>query len=369
MGANFSSTQFEAVYDLPHSERLTQMIADARLLQSYLVRTASSQNEDFLAELTDVLYTLEHLLSQATPNGALKETEKRFLVLYDKLASLAAPVSAQSIRHTIEAKKARFFGPTTLAATTALLVFVLMVLSQGYWVVGKRFRDQIQRHEIKRVELEIKKYSADDSHWLVEQRKSRLAANNCEETDDFEEAARPGQTSSERASLERRKLEKAKKCTLKTSLDEEQLRLQLVQKPLQRDLQEVLDLTAPAMTVAADWYTISATPTSEDWEKTFMESIDKIRHEATSKKNEISVRAATANPIAARFLTLETRRIDLDTGMQVQAALKAVEQRKARVLIHRIDVLLDIFQSYIIPSLLGLLGALVFVLRDTSLRL
>lgn len=354
-----SSTQFELVYDLPHFERLECMIADARLLLSYVVGTATPHDEALVNELTDVTYTLESLLSQGVPGEATKEVEKRFLVLYDKLAAISAPVSASSIRHTIRANKTRFFGPTVVASIVALVVFSFVVFAQGYWVVGKRFRDQIQRHDTKKQELLIRNFSMDDGLWHIEQRKRLLDAGDCSEVDD-----QSRQTS---GASNRMVLEKTRKCTLDASLEDERLRLLLNQKPVRRELQEVIDQTAPVMAVVTDWYTLSSWSTfGTRWDIQFNDDITNTRAKAETQKAQItSINATSTSPFFRLNNESRIRRIDAETETRTQA----IEQRRARVLIHRMDINLDIVQSYLTPSLLGLLGALMFVLRDTAFRI
>lgn len=364
MSAAASPTSPEAAYDLPHSERLDRMIADARLLLSYAVRSTVKLEDGFIADLSDVLYQLEQLLKDGPPS-ATRQAEQRFLVLYDRLSATAAPVTAQSIRHSVLAKERWLLGPTVVPAILALVVFAIVVLAQSYWVVGKRFRDQIQRQDQKKYELIAKNFAIEDELWHVDQRKVQPPLD-CGEP---EEPVKPSPTQS------RAILEKAKKCTLETSLDVERMRLQLTQRPVKRDLQDVIDQIAPVMTVVAGWYTLSAWTGGAAWDVPFTAEIEKATQMADARKKAfkeslprgtgtMAPSSGTLSFAIRRLIESTEKRIEIESDNKVQAA----EQRRSRVLIHRTDILLDIVQNYVVPSLLGLLGALIFLLRDTSLR-
>ena len=363
MPATPSQDSLEAVYDLPHDERLGRLIADARLLLSYVVRGAGKLDTGLVEEITDVCHAMEHLLAHRDGTDALRQMEKCFLVLYGQLSSIAAPVTAQSIRHTMAASRRRFLGSTTIASVVALLVFALVVIAQGYWVVGKRFKDQLQRLESRKQEQVVKNLAAEDGLWHVDQRKQLLNMGfmDCQDSD---ESASPPPRTDRAAAL------RARKCAQDATLDEERVRLLLSQRPTLRELKDVADQTTPIMTVMSDWYTLGSRFVSDEtWLAAFRTEEDRIKKEIDARRAELTARQGTPTAALTPLTRLRNesamRRLDAEQESRIQA----IEQRKSRVLIHRVDINLDIVQNYLVPSLLGLLGALVFVLRDTSMRL
>ena len=297
MPAHPMQDSLEAVYDLPHDERLGRLVADARLLLSYVVRGAGKLDTKLVEEITDVCHALEHLLTHRDGTDALGQMEKRFMVLYGQLTTLAAPVTAQSIRHTVAAGRHRYLGPTTIASIVALMVFALVVIAQGYWVVGKRFKDQLQRLDHRKQEQVVKNLAAEDGLWHVDQRKQLLNIGfvDCQESEEPTPVAR----------MDRAATQRARKCAQDATLDEERVRLLLAQRPALRELNDVADQTTPIMTVMSDWYTLGSRFVSDEtWLATFKAEEERIKKEIGARRAELTARQGTSTAALSPLVRL-----------------------------------------------------------------
>lgn len=392
-----SPSPIDPVHGPPHEERLRHMIEDAQLLRSFAVRSGKGLPDNFHSNFAAAVGVLNDRLEGGAPAAApaadpLPERESAFLKLCDELAVAMAPVSAQSIRYTLRANAQRVFWPTVLATIWAVVVFLIIVNLQGYWAVGKRFVDLVNKQSAEREALFVRSGVIDDNVARLNRRsEAPPSVEECKEAGSRK--PKPAEATESR--------ELAKRCAQaeqnREQIDDELNRLRLEQRPpIDREINKLADLSAPVITVLNDLYALQRPlsrivffwrASTTDWDARFHEekkeiekeranrtaAIEKARSDAVSNAVDAQRAAQQASPFPrwfaerqkVMFANQELKSIE----ERAKAKIAVIEERRSRGLIHRIVIALDILQSYVIPALMGLLGALVFVLRDLGTRL
>ena len=216
------------------------LLADARLLRTYAVERGKLPDDGFHGEFVQTCNQLAEYATgpQAPDPATLAALEKKFLVLYNKLAAAVAPVTAESIRRSQAARERRFFWPTVLTVSASILVFFAVVVLQGYWVMGKRLRDLIQRQDMARQELVIKTFTMEDT---IAQLQDRLDAG----TDCDEPPVGPQVTRKQEAP----NVDQIRKCAVRDALKEERFKTVYAKRPVVRETNSLQAQVEPAIAV------------------------------------------------------------------------------------------------------------------------
>ncbi len=297
--------------------RLRRLLADARVLQDFAISSGRAMPKaGFHTNLSQANHNLGVLLdggatASKVDEQALAIAETAFREHYDQLTTLMAPVCADSIRATRKVQARRVFWPSVSASAVAIMVFIAIVVMQGYWAVSKRYVDQWRAIAQERHVIERKR---DDSYDALAGTFMLLAKVSC-----VEEVAPPGAgPQAVQAALAR-----AKACERVRVLTEQQQ-------------QQVTGLLPE----------------------------ERALHQSDAK----------ALPILCMLDQMPAWTSELRKACADGAPSEEVEKIKAsptgvHVMLHRYDMRLEIIQSYLVPALLGLLGALIFILRDLGTRL
>lgn len=355
---------------------LASLIEDSRLIRSYAARNGKLPDEKLEKEFTRISTELsDHFSGHAKLTAsALATLEAELLGLHNQLATAIAPASVESIRRSEAARHTTVFMPTASAVISAFLVFAIVVTLQGYWVVGKRLRDVVQRQDIKRQELVIKQAAIVDALTLLKQRlkQSPDAVNDCSSNEEFDDRKKNESPTKAKARIQQ--------CTRYETLKEEEAKLRQSLLPITRELQDLQDQVEPATTVLTNWSQVMdwLVPGTK-WDNDYRNEIDKLRDKQRTPKvpDSGSSESGSNAPLGrtspsdseSRWTRLLLNSLIEEENRKVESRISELQQLRWRVLTHRFDILLEIFQNYFIPAFLGLLGALVFILRDIALRL
>jgi len=105
-----------------------------------------------------------------------------FWIAYDELAIDMAPLSAHSIRASMQINSRTFpgalFTPTAFNASLAVLVFLFSLVLQGYWVAGKNLLERAERIDQQNIELQ-QKNALNDSFLMRARNRKRDLETRC----------------------------------------------------------------------------------------------------------------------------------------------------------------------------------------------
>lgn len=297
--------------------RLRRLLTDARVLQDFAISSGRTMpRPGFHAALSQANHRLDVLLDGAltvpkADESTLTAAETVFRELYDQLATLMAPVNADSIRATRQVQSHRVFWPSAWASAVAVVVFIAIVMLQGYWVVSKRYVDQWrgiaqERHAIQGRLADA--YDALAGTFVL------LSQVSCVD----EAAPRGAGVAAVQGALVR-----AKACERVNVLNEQKRQQVVAVLPHERALGQS-DAKALPILCMLDQLQV--------WQARLM----RVCSDGVQSAEFAKIKA---NPTAVQFM------------------------------LHRYDTWLEVIQTYVVPALLGLLGALIFILRDLGTRL
>ena len=146
----------------PAAIRLSDPIAGALDDIDLLLAFAAQSSRKIKGEKVKVLQSAAERIRTAlgqkqTPPAA---DVANFWIAYDDLADDMAPLSAHSIRSSMQVNCRRFprslFTPSAINAALAVLVFMVCLALQGFWVAGKELIERADAIDKERGELQRK---------------------------------------------------------------------------------------------------------------------------------------------------------------------------------------------------------------------
>ena len=365
---------------LQPGDQLRQAREDATVLLAYAVQSDHAVGADKTNALIDAIEALD-----AADRGRTQATHAQrseFWKAYEAIATTMAPVSAFSLRKTTELMEKKWwtkpFAPTTGLALLAIVVFTVSLFAQYCWVTGRDLLDQAG-------ELSKQKSQAVEQLWKLRDEGERIAAERSQLQDahppsvlpagTMEAAVRGGAPSARSAgpTVESNRESPRNRAKLDLLAEAEQ-RNKSAMRPVQRQVEALGRATADIEPALLDWYRLCPRKLCErGW-------LDSHELDVKSRKGRIKdleaqlaklpVPAIDAALRSAKLVTVDARRIELEQERdREQFDLIRHQAELSRDLVHRARMFLRAADAYVIPMLMGWLGALTFMLRTLVLQL
>jgi hypothetical protein len=396
---------------------------DAEILLAF----AAQSRRMLKRELIDGLSMAREKVNAAiAANRTITSVERaEFWFAYDELAVAMSPLSAHSIRCSIEVNAKRFpaslFTTTAILAFLAIAVFLLCIVVQSFWVAGKDLLDRADAIEALRVD--VSKQASGNTVALkraglkADRLRKKLCDNGGDCEDEIIERDKP-KPPNQVQKAEMGKLE-AQLDLLVDDIDEKQI----IRDVKSAELEELNTRGSSLQALLQQWHhramvvcgtdgeenrqtaeasntntkTTPAEPTN--WFLRFICPVDKgdreqRLHELRTKLDEArgTLKNLSANtsslagaPKSADSTDVQAtrssgmasdarRRID---AFRQQAAIAEARRELAseeanlqRKTAHEVRIILGNLATYIVPLIMGLLGALAYILQllTTQLR-
>ena len=342
--------------DMDHP--LETAIRDAELLIAFAVQSNRLIGKERIEQINQAIYDLR---DAGTNHNA--EQVSAFWVAYDSLAVMLAPQSGFSIRATLhETTKPFYQNMTFWIALTALALFLFALVMQWNWLAGKSVVERGEQLGLQRTEL-LKKFDDSAARWESEHR--RMAALCVRVQFSLSRCAWygvPGAatiTEKDKIGAESEAQMMAQEITArKTELDR-----------LSAESQRVFEQFNPIELMLDNWHDRIGSVCRNGWlsrvcpfdygkqtdeeklvQRTIFAMVEQIK-ESEAKK--------AASHSYQETLTLEAVKRKLAWSHFDRFAKLTLETR----------LMLDNIGTYIIPLLMGMLGALTYILRGISMQL
>lgn len=333
-------------------------IRDAELLIAFAVQSNRLIGKERIEQINQAVYALRDAGSNHTP-----EQVTAFWVAYDALAVMLAPQSGFSIRATLhETTKPFHKNMTFWIALTALALFLFALIMQWNWLAGKSVVERGEQLGQQRAEL-LKKFDDSAARWESEhQRMAALCARVQFSLLRCRWYGEPGTVSineKDKIGAESEAQLIAHEITArKTELDR-----------LSAESQRIFDHSNPIEAMLDNWHDRIGAVCRNGWlaricpfdyrKQTDEENLAKLTVSAMVKQiNESEAQKAVIHSYH-ETLTLEAIKRKLAWSHFDRFSKLTLETR----------LVLDNIGTYLIPLLMGMLGALTYILRGISMQL
>jgi hypothetical protein len=349
-------------------------LADTQLLLAFAVQSSRKLNKEKVIALTRAADALRRArLDGNDPDYAAKASA--FWIAFDEFAVDMAPLSAYSIRSSIEINgkcmPASLTTPTACNALFAVIVFVGGMALQGFWVSGNELIDMAAAYQVKRTELNgismTKLADVEASFHRLEAVRAKIGqSENCA----FDI---PSTTVGAAPRLQNAGLKEscAEFIQAVAAVNEKKLYAQQASN----ELQALVDKNRPLTALVVRWYDRSAFVCS-----TFLLSLlcpverrtdfvlTNIETQLMSLRKDVTEHELRTNGINQAAATFGGQDIELKRKRLAQLEaekLKALEPQFASVQVQSKMIVANV-GAYLIPMLMGVLGSLTFILRSLS---
>lgn len=133
-------------------------IRDAKILAAFAAQSRLNVPAEKLRALNVTASQLE--ADRANKIASTPECISNFWIAYDEMAMEMFPLSAHSIRSSIHVNSRTFpkvlVSPTTVNAAFAIVVFVVFLALQSFWVAGKDLIERADAIEKEKIELQAR---------------------------------------------------------------------------------------------------------------------------------------------------------------------------------------------------------------------
>jgi hypothetical protein len=147
-------------------------IKDAEVLMAFAAQSAHVMDEKNLTVLTTSIAQLN--AKRRSREEPTADELTRFWIAYDVLGNNMAPLSALSIRSSMRLNAKRFpaslFTATGMNAMFAIIVFLACILLQGFWGAGRELLDKAEALDAQKTELALRIQAADS---ILQRRESQ----------------------------------------------------------------------------------------------------------------------------------------------------------------------------------------------------
>lgn len=398
---------------------------DAEILLAFAAQSRRMLKRELIDGLSMAREKVNAAIVANRPITSVERAE--FWFAYDELAVAMAPLSAHSIRSSIEVNAKRFpaslFTTTAILAFLAIAVFFLCIVVQSFWVAGKDLLDRADAIEALRVE--VSKQASDNTVALqrAELKVARLCkklrgnGGYCKDEDEFIELDKPNPPNQVQKT-EISKLE-AQRDLLVEDIDEKQI----IGEVKSAEIEELNARGSSLQALLQQWHhramvvcgtdgkenrqtakasntnteTTPAEPTNKFFR--FICPVDKgdreqRLHELRTRLDEARVKleklSANTTSLAGASKSADSNDVQairssdmasdarrrFDT-FRLQAAIAEARRELAseeanlqRKTAHEVRIILGNLATYIVPLIMGLLGALAYILQllTTQLR-
>lgn len=339
-----------------HLGRLDSAVADSRTLLQFMVEGNRKLDPKVIDAITAAIEKVHAQLGMI-PAATV---EDEFWKAYEDLTEASSPVTAESIRASAEVRRARL-GTTGWYSLVSMFVFVVVVILQCYWFIGNDLRRE-QRDLDKKIEEQDRK-GRDLSAQI------RVLEIPLRDLNRDPKVAPPGSEAARKIAELRIQIEPKFREIDVLSNDLEVTRAR--REPVVELLQGWYVAPRPAM----DFLLTGWSPFEPDLAARVVEAKHQISLKGTaikSKEEEIAKLERDARASSAVGVPNASKL--RENWEKVDAARRELTQDRNEVsrlyrsfvvdLTHRVDLLLQVLDRFVIPVMLGMLGALIFILRS-----
>jgi len=308
-----------------------------------------------------------------------------FWIAYDDFAVDMTPLSAHSIRSSMIVNQKRFPAslstPTAYNAALAVVVFFVCLALQGFWVAGKELIERADSLEKQKVELQkrIELNSgglrrAENRQTIVQEKLCVLTQCESDEPNVTNRANKPKPDADGLAVM------KAEWNLIRTDVGEKLL----VDRELSQELTILNDRSRPLEDLLRKWHE-RARLVCDAWYLKFLCPVDNPKL-GSSESSDAKDRLANARDEYAKLIAeYESRRQErvssqglsdrlpiISRQSEVRRLEKEVAARDAdrfRSIVVEVRIIVANIGTYLIAMVMGLLGALTFILRSLSQQL
>jgi hypothetical protein len=317
-------------------DQLKAAVAAARTLIEFAI-TSDRRVEDKVVDA--VLQKIAGLGDLAKVESVPLEKEAEFWKAYQGLAQATLPVSAASIGASQRAARS-WLGTTGRHSLIAALVFIVFAALQVTWVVGTTLRGDLDQSEKAFAALEEKRRPVQSELRTV------LAELEHLNGDDGQEQTQQPRKVKLNPEVEKKLRE------LKDKGD----RLQEQLGFFDQDMNPLRNKRDPVVELIGGWYSLM---TLNRWPIATDNAIAKLTEQKTDLEKRRMEDKREGIPPSVFFV----ERRGLDRQLERARDQRVVELK------HRADTVLGVLQRYAFPVLLGLLGALTYILRTLIVQI
>ncbi len=374
-------------------------VKDAELLIAFAAQSRKSLSKEKVVALTVASAALQrHMMAASRPAA---EELAAFWMAYDSIAADMAPLSALSIRASSAINASRFpgslFTPTAITAALAVLVFLVCLAVQGFWVAGKELVERADALEAQRRPLQeriaLNNSNLQRARGKLNAMREQLGVQSCAvfncvpfppgfiKTDKASPASQldPARVAALKAEAGLIRADISERDIVQQELDGEVRKLNERNAPLERLLTKWHER---AMDICGTSYLRYLCPVDNPKAATERETTalkeDIARLKADLKQAEREPPAddpaanlasyATASSLGGEFRRTHPSRIRFELA-SLERELAAMDADRFRSIAAEVRIIIANIGTYIISMVMGLLGALTFILRTLSQQL
>jgi hypothetical protein len=390
---------------------------DAEVLLAFAAQSPHVMKRENIQALTTAAAAVSARRLQGERPTAEELTS--FWIAYDELGNAMAPVSALSIRSSMRLNAKRFplslLTATGMNAIFAIAVFIACILLQGFWGAGRELLDKAEALEVQKTDLQQRMQR---NEGVLTRRQSQIQDLNLRLCPPYgfcpdegfapEEPADPKSKVMAATKPQLGKDEEAKLRAEKQLARAELREMQIVSDELWNEQGSQTERSQAVEAVIQSWYNQTnlwceqrllkilcpikqqtsgesprLTKARSELEKLNAELAgaetrleEQRQHDASlAKASPGSDRTTPARPTSAydSFDPGSARRdplADLKRDIRQKAAeIEYLEAESLRAVLLNVRLTLANIANYLIPMLMGLLGALAFILRSLTIQL
>lgn len=313
-----------------------------------------------------------------------------FWEAYDTLNLEMTPLTAHSIRSSLDVNATRFpwsmATPLGVNAWAAVLVFLFCLALQVFWVSGKDIVERVEALEKERLELQQKIVA---NGGLLRRKETALKAKQCElRPEDCGQFVRTSIAPPRTPAADRQRPEPSvpELVALMKELNE----TRLLDEDMAAQMGKINERSKPLQPLLTRWHERVGTfcqwlgflcPVHQDmtWDNqqvSMLRMIEDARAGVLVAQAELDGLRARAQPAAYSYADMQAmlaKRAQLELRQQevdkLQRRLAELEDDKFRGMVTELRVVMNSIGVYFIPMVMGVLGALTYILRSASVQL
>jgi hypothetical protein len=351
---------------------LEDALEDAQLLVAFGVRGARSLKQELVVRIENAIAPIKN--ARAANRAPTSAELANFWQAYDQLAVDQAPVSAHSIRSTDAVLRrpwpVQLLSSMTFFAAAVAVFFYVAVQLQSYWVAGMELLEQAAALTKQRTVLSPKLRQTQDDVARLEMQLGGMPAGA------MRTAAASPRGAKTVPVVDDRVPDSAYQMLM--------LQLKQAQRSVDHQSQELDEISLALKQwddVLMDWYR-----PSQYWcgqllicDKGWVEQYKSRRMELENRLSELrQVKAAT---VAVQGIGSDRSSTDLRASAywdwaqrtndvrRIEQQIRELSDQTSKDLVHRAKMMLAAIGNYFVPMLMGLLGALTYMLRSLVAQL
>jgi len=369
------------------SDPIRNALHDAEILIAFAAQSYRRLEAAKVTRLNDAAHRVRSLRQAGADLPA--DVSSEFWIAYDAIALDMAPLSAHSIKSSMYVNCQRFprslFTPTGFNAALAVIVFLLCLALQSFWVAGKDLIDRAEAIEVLRAETQkrldqhrntldplVAKLNSLDQQ-LEQEKRAPLQGVVAQ----IGLTAPPG---SIKATELQSKLE---------ALSEDLAVKQSMYQEISTELDRILERSGPLNSLLEGWYKQASAVCSREYLRLLicpfnsafdLQEFNSLRNKVKSLRNEAEAARRSASR-ASSYVQMETpvyggmysrgyvdRWTDRDLR-EKEEELNKMQSDRFRSLLVEVRIIVANLAAYLIAMVMGVLGSLAYVLRTLSTQL